>query len=320
MSYSLFRERMALKSGHSGDRKKEQTKNYIRGRFEDDPSFARKEVACPEGNKEVKRFRFVNESFVKQLNPERTYAKYAVLHPDEEISSGSIVHNVDERDWLVTSRASVSEVVTQVMLLKMVHRIKWVDQKTGEIKEHKIFVRAVSEVSDGILGTQMFIKPDELIEIKVQENDDTMSLKTGDRFVLRSKVYRIWKRDIYTDENIIQFICQQDMEEDEDNTSLGLTGEDIKELEKPRNMYIKGRDTIFYKTTRTYTLLDENGFEEPAEWEIEDPRESVSLEIANGKAVLTALDKVGLNGAQIQLKAIRAGGDEFYKTVRFVMG
>ena len=314
--YDMFRHRMQIQGADEGQNRRERSMNYMARRFKDDPSYRQLEIIRPTGEVEMRDFRLINESFVKQLNPERTYAKYAILHPFQDIEGGCIVRNVDGYDWLVSSRASYNGVATQVMLLKLGQVIKWQPKGSTEIHSIKVFVRAVSEVADGVLKTQMFVLPDELIEIKLQENKDTMQINTGDKVIIRGKVYRLWKKDIYTDENIIQFIAQQEQEGPYDNVEEGVA--DMKEPKPIEDFSISGEDYIYYSDENDYTVINDKGENQMVEWTVMDSRHAVDItEDTPGRLVIRATNKKGLNGAVITIRAVLDCDRMITKTVEF---
>lgn len=314
--YEAFRHRMNVRGVDQGKNRRDRAIAYMARRFKDDPSYREVEIERPNGEIVKKDFRLINESFVKQLNPERTYAKYAVLHPHQTIEGGAVAKNIDGYDWLVSSRASYNGVATQVMLLKLGQVIKWQPKDSTEIYESRVFVRAVSEVADGVLKTQMFVLPDELIEIKLQENEESNTLNPGDKVIIRGKVYRIWKKDIYTDENIIQFIAQQEQEGPRDNINEGIA--DMKDPKPISELTIEGSDHIYYYDEHEYSVVDKDGEVIDVEWTVIDSNKAVVItENKPGRIVLRASDKKGLNGAVITLRAVLEDDRMLAKTVEF---
>lgn len=250
--FELYNARNAARNGvknGSAEKRRQQSRSYTVRKFEDAPSYFELNGIPTTSNgvdKEIYRMRLVNESFIKQLNPARTYAKYALLHPEDSIQEGVVLRDVDGSSWLINAVSSISQVISQFMMLRMQTTLFWriEDLKLDfaltkeELNEFfsdglvfneeapyfgiPVFANPVSEVGDGLNKTQIAYIQDELTELKLPLNNFTKAFYPGmPIFIKGEKPYKIEKIDDYSTPNTISMICKRDAIEDRDKPFLG---------------------------------------------------------------------------------------------------
>ena len=240
--------RNGVKNG-SAEKRRQQSRSYTIRKFEDAPSYFELNGIPTSSNgidKEIYRMRLINESFIKQLNPARTYAKYGLLHPEDSIQEGVILRDIDGSSWLVNAVSSISQVISQLMMLRMQTTLFWriedlpldFSLTREELNEFfsdglvfnqeapyfgiPVFANPVSEVGDGLNKTQVAYVQDELTELKLPINNFTKAFYPGmPIFIKGEKPYKIEKIDDYSTPNTISMICKRDAIEDRDKPFLG---------------------------------------------------------------------------------------------------
>lgn len=216
MSYlDNYRSRMFFGDDAVRERKVAEARKRAIKHFMQDPSAFTVTAEEPNGTKVQKRIRVINESVLKQLNPERTYSKFIVPHPDEPMKSGTILFGLYEVDWIVTAVTGLGDVHQQATLQKLNEVLSYKDEK-GTVQELYAAVNGVSRLGDGILDMNLYMFPDEMIKVRVQSTEKTRGLKPNIRFKVADKYYTLVKVDSYTDEGIINWIARQDLEEHSD--------------------------------------------------------------------------------------------------------
>lgn len=250
--FELYNARNAARNGvknGSAEKRRQQSKSYTIRKFEDAPSYFELKGIPTTSNgidKEIYRMRLINESFIKQLNPARTYAKYGLLHPEDSIQEGIVLRDIDGSSWLINAVSSISQVVNQIMMLKMQTTLFWriedlpldFQLTREELNEFfsdglvfnqeapyfgiPVFANPVSEVGDGLNKTQIAYIQDELTELKLPLNNFTKAFYPGmPIFIKGEKPYKIEKIDDYSTPNTISMICKRDAIEDRDKPFLG---------------------------------------------------------------------------------------------------
>lgn len=250
--FELYNARNAARNGvknGSAEKRRQQSRSYTIRKFEDAPSYFELNGIPTSSNgmdKEIYRMRLINESFIKQLNPARTYAKYGLLHPEDSIQEGVVLRDVDGSSWLVNAVSSISQVISQLMMLRMQTTLFW---RIGDLQLDfaltreelneffsdglvfneeapyfgiPVFANPVSEVGDGLNKTQIAYIQDELTELKLPLNNFTKAFYPGMQiFIKGEKPYKIEKIDDYSTPNTISMICKRDAIEDRDKPFLG---------------------------------------------------------------------------------------------------
>lgn len=250
--FELYNARNAARNGvnnGSAEKRRQQSKSYTTRKFEDAPSYFELNGIPISSNgidKEIYRMRLINESFIKQLNPARTYAKYGLLHPEDSIQEGVVLRDIDGSSWLVNAVSSISQIISQLMMLRMQTTLFWRIEDLSldfsltreELNEFfsdgltfnqeapyfgiPVFANPVSEVGDGLNKTQIAYVQDELTELKLPLNNFTKAFYPGmPIFVKGEKPYKIEKIDDYSTPNTISMICKRDAIEDRDKPFLG---------------------------------------------------------------------------------------------------
>ena len=180
--------------------------------FSEDPSALTVQALEPNGAELVtKRIRVINESVLKQLNPERVYSKFIVPHPEETMISGTILYDIYGENYLVTAITGLGEVTQQAVLQKINETMKITINNV--IVEIPAVVTGISRLGDGILAMNMITLPDELIKVRVQSNTLTQGLDRNARFIIAGKVYDLTRVDRYTDEGVLNWILKEDLVE-----------------------------------------------------------------------------------------------------------
>lgn len=250
--FELYNARIAARNGvknGSAEKRRQQSRSYTIRKFEDAPSYFELNGIPTTSNgidKAIYRMRLINESFIKQLNPARTYAKYALLHPEDTIQEGVVLRDVDGSSWLINAVSSISQVISQLMMLRMQTTLFWRIEDLQldftltkeELNEFfsdglifnqeapyfgiPVFANPVSEVGDGLNKTQIAYIQDELTELKLPLNNFTKAFYPGMQvFIKGEKPYKIEKIDDYSTPNTISMICKRDAIEDRDKPFLG---------------------------------------------------------------------------------------------------
>lgn len=236
-----FKARMGSNVDNTRNRKIDDARARVIKHFEDDPSFFALNAIEPDNpNSVVKRVRVINESVLRQINPERVYSKYIIPHPEETLVSGTMVFGLYQADWLVTAVTGLGD-VTQQGMLQMLNDIITVKSPTGDNAIPAV-LNEVSRLGAGVLETNLAIMPNRLVKVRVQENAVTRAIKTNTRFRAQNSMFTVMKRDLSTDENVINWIAREDLEEygDDTPTPAPVAGK----IEGP-NTIVRARDYIY---------------------------------------------------------------------------
>lgn len=237
-----YRGRMSTKDNNVRDRKVAEARSRAIKHFEQDPSFFTVNGLEPDNSEiVVKRMRVINESVLKQLNPERVYSKYIVPHPEEHMIAGTMLFGLYDVDWIVTAVTGLGDVHQQATLQKLNEfiTIRGIDQTIPAV------VNGVSRLGDGVLETNLITMPDELVKIRVQDNATTRGIERDARMKIANKMYTLTKVDIYTDDGVINWIAKEDLKEHEDENPTPTPAPEPDE--------IIGEDTITRARNYTYT-------------------------------------------------------------------
>lgn len=217
-----YRDRMGSKTNGVRERKVKDAQDRAVKHFEDDPSFFAVKALAPDNPIVLtKKIRVINESVLKQLNPERVYSKYIIPHPLEPMVSGTILYSLYEVDWIVTAVTGLGGVHQQAVLQKL-NEIITVKMETS-IFTLPASVNGVSRLGDGLLEMNLYTIPDELLKIRVQNNLKSRAVSRDTRIKIGSKMYVVTKIDLYTDDGVINWIAKEDLLEpdDYDDTPIG---------------------------------------------------------------------------------------------------
>lgn len=287
------------------DRNVKRSRAKIRKHFEADPSAFTVDALEPNQTELVpKRIRVINESVLKQLNPERVYSKYAVPHPDDHIISGTMFFGLYEVDWLVGAETGLGDVHQQIVLQKLNEMISF-KNTAGNVIALPAVVNGVSRVGDGVEALNLITIPDELVKIRLQENITTRSIKRGLRVKIANKMYEIMKIDPYTDENVLNIIAREDLIE---------PGDDFEEpVAPPVENFISGSDTITRARDYTYTAP----IADVVSWEIAGATpDIVWIKSSDSTSVVIRAEKTVL--ISFQLIAHYSDNTQNEKTIRIV--
>ena len=254
MPFSRNYELNVVKNNNdSRTRKVQAARNRILRLFEDDPSCFTVDSLEPDKISLIKkRVRVINESVLRQLNPERVYSKYVIPHPQEKMISGTILYGLYEADWLVTAVTNLGDVHEQATLQKLNETITWKDS-SGKICSVLAVVNGVSRVGDGVEFDNLITTPDELAKIKIQATTLTNSIKRSTELRIGNKIYSVTKIDSFTDDNILNIIAKEEQ--------LGPIDNFIELTINPGE--ISGVDSI--TRTRNYTFTAPVGV---TEWRV----------------------------------------------------
>lgn len=287
------------------DRNVKLARAKIRKHFEADPSAFTVDALEPNRTDLIpKRIRVINESVLKQLNPERVYSKYAVPHPDDKIISGTMLFGLYEVDWLVGATTGLGDVHDQIVLQKLNEMISFKNTAGNTIAVPAV-VNGVSRVGDGVEVLNLMTIPDELVKIRLQENITTRSIKRGLRVKIANKMYEIMKIDPYTDENVLNIIAREDLIEPGDNFDTPIT--------PPVEGVIAGPATITRARDYTYTAPIAN----VDHWEILDaPPDIVWIKSQNISSVVIRAEKTVLISFRLVAHYIDGSSDS--TTLRIV--
>lgn len=303
MSYlESFRLRVGADNTSMRERKVRDARSRAIKHFDEDPSFFIVNALEPEGEEIIqKRLRVVNESVLKQINPERVYSKYIVPHPEEHMLAGTMLFGLYGVDWLVTAVTGLGDVTQQGMLQKLNETIT-VKFPDGD-QVIPAVLNEVSRLGAGVLETNFAMMPNRLVKMRVPENELTRNIGVNTRFKATNSMFTVMKRDLATDENVINWIAREDLEEHGDDTPTPPIEEGI----------IQGEDTI--TRARNY------GYSAPRPgvktWEIRGTDiVRVLEEESDEMTTIIRADRTEL--ITFQLVAIYPDGSEVVKDIRLV--
>lgn len=221
-----YAARMNANSSNTRDRKVEDARARAIRHFEDDPSFFSVNALEPMGVLPItKRIRVINESVLRQINPERVYSKYIIPHPEEFMYSGTMLFGLYDVDWLVTAVTGLGDITQQAMLQKMNEAIV-VKMPTGDNVIPAV-LNEVSRLGDGVLETNLAMRPDRLVKVRVQENEITRAIKVNARFKAINNMFTIMKIDLSTDDGVINWIAREDLLEHGDDVPTPTPDEEV---------------------------------------------------------------------------------------------
>lgn len=252
MAYEAYNARNEYLGYSTKDRKTKAVLHRLDQMFEGDPSFHRITVLHLDGTTSIRRFRVINESFVKQLNPERVYSKYIIPHPDENLEAGTILLGIANRDWIVTAITELGDIIQQGMIQKLNYTLKW--QHEGIIYYNPVVVNGVSRLNDGVDSNHYLTYGDELIKMRLPNNEKTQTIKRDKRVFIYDTPYKITKIDEYTDENIFNYILREEFIGPNDNVELGLCDYQEADDSIPVEDAIIGNDLISFGQSYEYSF------------------------------------------------------------------
>lgn len=286
-----YSRRMGQNQDNLRERSVAEARSSIRKHFMEDPSAFTVGVLEPDQTQSSKRIRVINESVLKQLNPERVYSKYAVPHPDDHIPSGSIISNLYQLEWLVGATTSLGEIHQQIVLQKL-NEVLIFKASDGSTQMIPAVVNGVSRVSDGIEAMNMLIIPDDLVKIRVQSTPLTLGLKRNARVMIGNSMYTITKTDRFTDVDVINIIAREDLAEPGDKDLIDPP------TPTPQEGEIVGSNRITRARNYTYTAP----FGAPDSWEIDAEQGLISIIEKSGDSITIRAERTVL--VEFTLKAI----------------
>lgn len=297
-----YRGRMSSTEDSIRDRKIADARSRAIKHFEQDPSFFAVNALEPDNPEPIlKRIRVVNESVLKQLNPERVYSKFIVPHPEEPMISGTMLFGLYDVDWLVTAVTGLGDVHEQATLQKL---NEMVSIKIGDsIQSFPAVVNGVSRLGDGVLEMNLYTMPDEMIKIRVQDNALTRGILRNARMKISNKMYTLMKVDGYTDDGVLNWIAKEDLFE----------SGDLEPVTPPSDtLYIQGPDTI----TRARDYIFSIPGVDTASWVLTGATtDVVKIKSQEGNQVVVRAEKTQL--VELTLTAT-VGPDTLVKTFRLV--
>ena len=262
--FTNYSERMLHRDSSARQRRIDRIKHSVARNFEADPSFFALNALEPDGTTtSFKRIKVINADYVTHLNPARINSRYFIGHPEDEILSGTVLFNLYESDWMVTSSANLTSVLDRGMLQKINYVARWL--YNGVVHENYAVITGVSRRSDGIEENRYMILPDDSIMFHFPKNEVTSTLKRDTRLIVEGMPYRITRIDSYTDPNTYYMIANEDQIGANDNMELGIA--DYFETEVNEDMIIIGESYISYGVTYQYVVdnLEDNVI---TNWEI----------------------------------------------------
>lgn len=277
-----YRDRMSSNDNVVRNRKVEGARSRAIKHFEQDPSFFALNGLEPDTNSViVKRVRVINESVLKQLNPERVYSKYIVPHPEEPMISGTMLFGLYDVDWLVTAVTGLGDVHQQATLQKLNEIIT--TKIDGIPQSFPAVVNGVSRLGDGVLEMNLYTIPDELIKIRVQNNAMTRGILRNTRLKITNKMYTLTKVDVYTDDGVLNWIAKEDL--------LEAGDEVFDEPTDSGDSQIKGPETITRARDYVFSIPDA----ENVTWELSGaPLGVVKIKSQTGNSVTVRAEKTKL--------------------------
>lgn len=297
-----YRGRLGSTEDNIRDRKVAEARSRATKHFEQDPSFFAVNALEPDNPEPIlKRIRVINESVLKQLNPERVYSKFIIPHPEEPMISGTMLFGLYDVDWLVTAVTGLGDVHEQATLQKL---NEIVSIKIGDsMQSFPAVVNGVSRLGDGVLEMNLYTMPDEMIKIRVQDNALTRGILRNARMKISNKMYTLTKVDIYTDEGVLNWIAKEDLFE----------SGDLEPVAPPSDtLHIQGPDTI----TRARDYIFSIPGVETAAWVLTGATpDVVKIKSQEGNQVVIRAEKTQL--VELTLTAT-VGTDTLVKTFRLV--
>lgn len=148
--------------------------------------------------------------------------KYVVTENETVIGIGSYV-NWRDRDWLVFTEEEKTIPTHQQLKIKEVNwKMKWL--KDGEVVSYGSYVQNQTLYTLGVafVGDLASIVNGKMM-MYVQSNEDTKSIRVGQRLYIGTHVYKILFADHISRSGLVNFLMEQDMENPEyDNPELGV--------------------------------------------------------------------------------------------------
>lgn len=307
-----YSKRSTIKNDGIRDRRVNAARKKLMRHFESDPSYFKVTGLEPDNpNPMEKRLRVINESVLRQLNPERIYSKYAIPHPEETMVSGTILFGIYQEDYLVTAITGLGDVHQQCTLQKLNQMIGYRD-KEGNIQAVPAVVNGVSRVGDGVEVANLISMADELVKIRLQENIQTRALERDMRLRIANKMYTITKIDTYTDENVINIIAREDLVEDSDS-ELDPTLPITPPADDPvLSTKISGADTIVRAKSYTY-MAPKPGV---LQWNLQGGVNNVKIMSYDSQQVVIRAEKTEL--IEFELIATYPNNEVYKKKIRIV--
>lgn len=299
-----YRGRMSSTEDNVRGRKVAEARSRTIKHFEQDPSFFAVNALEPDSLEPIlKRVRIINESVLKQLNPERTYSKFVVPHPEEPMISGTMLFGLYDVDWIVTAVTGLGDVHQQATLQKLNEMVSI--KIDNSVQSFLASVNGVSRLGDGVLETNLYLLPDEMVKIRVQNNTLTRGILRNARMKISNKMYTLMKVDTYTDDGVLNWIAKEDLFEPGDL-------DPVVPVEPSDVLFIQGPDTI----TRARDYIFSIPGVDTATWELTGaPTDVVRIRSQEGNQVVIRADKTQL--VELTLTAI-VGLDTLTKTFRLV--
>ena len=280
----------------SRERRIEKAREALRNKFSSDPSYFQVDALEPDGITEtVKEIKVINADYATHLNPARINSRYFVAHPDSLVKAGTVLFDLYDSDWLVTSSANLTEIVDRGMIQRVNYIAKWM--KDGSEVENFSLITGVSRRSDGIEENFYMTIPNDSIMLHFPKNELTDTIKRDMRFMVRGMPYKINRIDGYTDPNLYFMIATEDQLNYRDNIEKGIC--DYEESTDPvTDLIITGTEHIHVGMEYTYKVENIPGGQTLVSFQISSGEEyidtsSVSLGNKTLKLWLKPDSKIG---------------------------
>lgn len=156
--------------------------------------------------------------------------KKLILYPYEDspaiLKQGDYINwkvNGSVSDWLIVGIDTQYSFNVRALISKCTNELKWIN-RYGEIISYPCVYNNAKTGSASDITRNNHI---ELVlknrTLYVQKNEDTMSIREGDRFIMASNVFKIGHIDDYSMDGVLQFYMEQDQKNLElDNFELGI--------------------------------------------------------------------------------------------------
>lgn len=183
-----------------------------------------REECFVDGRKVIAGFQDHSQSNNKDLSDD----KYIVLENDVEIKIGSYV-NWREQPWLVFTEEFKTIPTHQQLKIKIVNEnIKWlIDRKTRAVCNNGdgwgAYVQNQTLYTLGIArqGNHLDLVNSKMM-LYMQNNEETRSLRAGDRIFVGFSVYKIMFRDGVSRKGLINYLLEEDTIKSSDNSELRI--------------------------------------------------------------------------------------------------
>jgi len=279
----------------------EKIKQDIIAKFKSSPSYAKVTATNADGSTIVRELQTTATKDGKE--------QLVLSHPNQPLSSGMILTQLRNTDWLIIDVKEVGEVNQEAKMVKMNVSIKWMNGFVVEQAKISITAKGGDAKWDKFFST-----PNGSALAFLQNNETNATITLNKRFFVNGYPYQVIKIDNFSYDNVVVLtLAESTLQPNDINgvcdyvTSTPIT---------PTLFVLTGKDQIRVGTSNYYQVLDPTVVIDNIDWTFSiDVSSFLDVVITTNKITLTP--KTGSIGKFFTLIATK-GLDHSEKEIKIV--